>query len=147
MDKFLPLLVSYMVVLQNKLHNIHTGSKGTGLEFRVLHPIVWEIYAIFGDDAIDEIRERAGQLHIAIPNNLTTMLSECKIQELGEYIPSISESSVIVYKDLCFMKNMLQAGIEQCDIEKDIVTQNILADLQKEIWVFVWKYEMGNIGA
>ena len=65
----------------------------------------------------------------------------CKIKELT-VIPSISGCIPIVLNDLSFMDKMLQTGIEECDKEMDIVTQNMLADFQKDIGVFKWKLEM-----
>ena len=141
MNDFLPLLVAYFTVLQNKFHSIHTGSKWP--EFWYLHWVFGEIYAIFGDDAIDDIRERAGQLKIEIPNSLSATLEKVKIKEL-EVIPSIPESAKIVYNDLVFMQKMLQFWVEECEKEKDIVTQNMLADFQAEIGKFIWKFDMSK---
>lgn len=141
MKDFLPMLVAYFTVMQNKAHSIHTWAKWEWLEFWVMHPVFDWIYQIFGDGAIDSIRERAGQLKIEIPNNLSDMVAKCKVKELTA-IPSIPESSKVLYNDLVFMDKMLQVWIEQCDKEMDIVTQNMLADFQADIGKFVWKFEM-----
>ena len=139
MDKFLPLLLSYFVILQNKFHNIHTNAKWP--EFWYMHPIFWDIYAIFGDDAIDAIRERALQLHIDIPNTLDEYQASAKIKELT-VVPSISNCISIVLNDLSFMEKMLAVGIAESN--EDIVTQNMLADFQKEIGTRRWKFEMAT---
>ena len=137
MDNFLAILLAHFVVLQNKFHTIHTNAKGP--EFLYFHPFMWEIYSFFWDGNIDKIRERALQLWLDIPNTLSEYITMSRVKDIT-MVPSISQCIPIVLKDLSFIDKMLWLGVEK--YANDIVTQNILADLQDAVGIFKWKLEM-----
>ena len=99
-----------------------------------------DAYQLFGDDAIDTIRERALQLHLAIPSSFAEYLENAKIKEIVN-VPEISQCIPLVLKDLNFICGLLQIGVEACEKEMDIVTQNILSDFQKDIGIAKRKLE------
>jgi len=139
MDKFLPLLIANFVVLQNKMHVIHTNAKWP--EFLYFHPFMDTVYSFFGDGNIDALRERAMQLHIDLPNTLSEYLTMSKVKDIT-VVPSISACVSIVLNDLSFMCNMLQLGVIESWKANDVVTQNLLSDLQDTCGVFKWKLDI-----
>lgn len=132
MQNYLPLLLSYYLALQYKLHAIHTDAKWPW--FLYIHPFLDEVYQFFGDDSIDWIKERCNILWLSTASNLETALwIQNSIKQLDK-VPTIQEAIKIVYADLVYMEGILQTWIDVSGKVNDLVTQNKLIDYLDILW-------------
>ena len=97
-----------------------------------------EIYQQFGDDSIDLIKERAEIMNMTTPSNINELMRLSTIEQLDE-VPDTIASKEIVIADLRKMEWLLKSICP--NYAEDLVTQNMLTDLNGAIGKFRWKLE------
>ena len=137
MEKMLSILLANFVVLQYKIHSIHTSMKD-GLCWLGLHAFLDDVYLFFGDENIDKIKERAEIKWSTTPFTLSALLEIASIDELTK-LPSTIEAKQIILEDLKHMEDILSGMCPK--YADDLVTQNMLVDFKDQIGIFRWKLE------
>ena len=136
MVEYLNKLLANFVVMEYKVHSIHTDIVGS--LFLDVHTLLWEIYNFFWSSNRDSIKERVRILRSFTPSSLSELIDLSEINEISK-VPSLVRSLETVFADLEMLEKCLT---EWCDIAKDdLVTQNILIDFNTEIGKFRRKIE------
>ena len=97
MVEYLNKLLANFVVMQYKVHSIHTDIVGT--LFWDVHLLLNEVYKFFGDDNIDVIKERVRVLKNFTTSNLCDLIDLSEIEEISK-VPSMVRSLEVVFADL-----------------------------------------------
>lgn len=133
METMLCKVLSDCKVLSQKIHVLHTAMEWD--LFLCYHPFLGEIYD-FLEDQIDPLMEDMEQLWYNVPCSLDEMLEESDIVELQTIVKDPLKQMIIVDDDLKYMIDCLQKGIGLSWEKNDMVIQNNIIDIQKQLRLF-----------
>ena len=136
MVDFLKTLLANFVVMEYKVHSMHTDIVGS--LFMPTHLLFGDVYSFFGADNRDKIKERVRILGEFTPSNLSELIDLAEIEEIKK-VPSLLKCLEEVSADLEKMCLCLQKGIGESD--KDLVTQNLLIDFDDAVGVLKYKVD------
>ena len=138
MVEYLNKLLANFVVMQYKVHSIHTDVVGT--LFLDVHLLLNDVYKFFGDDNVDLIKERVRVLKDFTSSNLCDLIDLAEIEEISK-VPSMVRSLEVVFADLETIEKCLNEGKDLCTENKDLDTQQILIDFSLAVGTLRWKVE------
>lgn len=131
-------LIADLTQIHTNMHQIHWYMRGP--EFFRLHPLMDE-YMAQAADQLDQVAERlialGGKPYATTHEFIEhTGLPDEKM-DFGQFpLPELMRRLV---KQFRYLRDQYQKGIEICDIEKDLPTQDMLngfkADIDKNIWM------------
>ena len=130
-------LIADLTQLHTNLHQIHWYMRGS--EFFRLHPLMDE-YMDQANDQLDQVSERLIALNGA-PYATTheflehTGLPDEKI-DFGQF--SLAELMQRLVEQYRYLRDQYQKGIEVCDVEKDLPTQDMLNGFKTEVDKNIW---------
>lgn len=132
-SEYLCKILSDCKVLSYKIHVLHTAMQWE--LFLSYHPFLGEVYD-FLEDQIDVLMEDIEQLGYKVPVSLDEMLEESDIIELQSVVTDPNRQMEIVNSDLDYLIGFLQKGINESWAKNDMVIQNNLIDIQKQLRIF-----------
>lgn len=136
MVDYLKTLLANFVVMEYKVHSMHTDIVGS--LFMPIHLLFSDVYNFFGADNRDKIKERVRILGDFTPSNLSELIDLAEIDEIKK-VPSLLKCLEEVASDLEKMQTCLTDGMKQSS--EDLVTQNMLIDFSDEVWVLKYKVD------
>ena len=104
MVEYLNKLLANFMVMEYKVHSIHTDIVGS--LFLDVHSLLGDIYSFFGASNRDAIKERVRVLGKFTPSSLSELLDLTEINEIVK-VPSLVRSLETVFADLSTIEKCL----------------------------------------